>query len=88
MTKIFDLELNKFKDRIKKKGYSLKVDKALKEFIVDKTDTRYGARDLTKGIGTYIEDKIVEALLDPSVDLSKKKITASLDGEEVKITFE
>lgn len=88
MVKIFDLELNKFKDRIKKKGYSLKVDKALKEFIVDKTDTRYGARDLTKGIGTYIEDKIVEALLDPSVDLSKKKITASLEGEEVKIAFE
>lgn len=88
MVKIFDLELGKFKDRIKKKGYSLKVDKALKEYIVDKTDTRYGARDLTKGIGTYIEDKIVEALLDPSVDLSKKKITASLEGEEVKITFE
>lgn len=88
MMKIFDLELAKFKERLKKKGYSLTVGKELKKYIVSKTDTRYGARDLTKGIGTYIEDKIVEKLLDSSVDLTKKKIKANLVGEEVEITFE
>ena len=88
MMKIFDLELNKFKERLKKKGYSLTVGKELKKMIVQKTDTRYGARDLTKGIGTYIEDKIIEKLLDPSVDLGKKKIKANLVGEEVDIVFE
>ena len=88
MMKIFDLELAKFKERLKKKGYSLTVGKELKKYIVSKTDTRYGARDLTKGIGTYIEDKIVEKLLDPATDLTKKKIKANLVGEEVEITFE
>lgn len=88
MMKIFDLELNKFKERLKKKGYSLTVGKELKKYVVSKTDTRYGARDLTKGIGTYIEDKIVEKLLDPATDLGKKKIKANLVSDEVEITFE
>jgi len=88
MMKIFDIELAKFKERLKKKGYSLTVGKELKKYIVSKTDTRYGARDLIKGIGKYIEDKIVEKLLDPSTDLAKKKIKANLVGEEVEITFE
>lgn len=89
MMKIFDLELNKFKDRLKKKGYSLKVGKKLKEKIVKDTDTRYGARDLTKGIGTMIEDKIVESMLNPDVDLTKKKISVDLtEGDEVSVNFE
>lgn len=88
MMKIFDLELNKFKERLKKRGYSLTVGKELKKYIVSKTDTRYGARDLTKGIGTYIEDKIVEKLLDPGTDLTKKKIKANLVSDEVEITIE
>lgn len=89
MMKIFDLELNKFKERLKRKGYSLTVGRELKKYIVSKTDTRYGARDLTKGIGTYIEDKIVEKLLDPATDLTKKKIKANLVSDEVvEITLE
>ena len=88
MMKIFDLELNKFKERLKKRGYSLTVGKELKKYIVSKTDTRFGARDLIKGIGIYIEDKIVEKLLDPATDLTKKKVKANLVGEEVEITFE
>lgn len=89
MMKIFDLELTKFKDRLKKKGYTLKVGKKLKEKIVKDTDTRYGARDLTKGIGTMIEDKIVESMLNPDVDLTKKKISVDLtEGDEVSVNFE
>ena len=89
MMKIFDLELAKFKERLKKKGYSLKVGKKLKEKIVKDTDTRYGARDLTKGIGTMIEDKIVEAMLNPDIDLEKKKISVDLgESDEVSVSFE
>ena len=86
--KIFDLELNKFKERLKRKGYSLTVGKDLKKYIVSKTDTRYGARDLIRKIGTYIEDKIVEKLLDSTTDLTKKRIKANLVSDEVEITFE
>ena len=89
MMKIFDLELAKFKERLKKKGYSLKVGKKLKEKIVKDTDTRYGARDLIKGIGKLIEDKIVDAMLDPAMDLGKKKISVDLaEGDEVSVNFE
>lgn len=89
MMKIFDLELAKFKDRLKKKGYTLKVGKKLKEKIVKDTDTRYGARDLTKGIGTMIEDKIVETMLNPDIDLTKKKISVDLgEDNEVSVSFE
>ena len=88
MMKIFDLELAKFRDRLKKKGYSLTVGKELKKYIVSKVDTRYGARDLIKGIGTYIEDEIIEKLLDPATDLTKKKVKANIVGEKVEITFE
>lgn len=88
MMKIFDLELNKFKERLKRKGYSLTVGKDLKKYIVSKTDTRYGARDLIRKIGTYIEDKIVEKLLDSTTDLTKKRIKANLVSDEVEITFE
>ena len=88
MMKIFDLELAKFKERLKKKGYSLKVGKKLKEKIVKETDLRYGARDLTKGIGKYIEDEIVERMIDSSVDISgKKKISADL-GEDNKVVID
>ena len=88
MAKIFDLELTKFKDRLKKKGYSLKVGKKLKEKVVKETDLRYGARDLIKGIGKYIEDEIVERMIDSSVDIAgKKKIAVDL-GEEDKVTVE
>lgn len=88
MMKIFDLELTKFKERLKKKGYSLKVGKKLKEKIVKETDLRYGARDLIKGIGKYIEDEIVERMIDSSVDISgKKKISVDL-GEEDKVTVD
>ena len=89
MMKIFDLELAKFKERLKKKGYSLKVGKKLKEKIVKDTDTRYGARDLAKGIGTMIEDKIVETMLNPDIDLEKKKISVDLgESDEVSVSFE
>ncbi len=89
MMKIFDLELAKFKERLKKKGYSLKVGKKLKEKIVKDTDLRYGARDLTKGIGKMIEDNIIEEMINPSTDISgKKKISVDLEDDKVKVVFE
>ena len=63
--------------------------KKLKEKIVKDTDTRYGARDLAKGIGTMIEDKIVETMLNPDIDLEKKKISVDLgESDEVSVSFE
>ena len=88
MSKIFELELDKFKTRLKSRGYTLKVGKALKEKIVNEAVSKYGARGLSKEIGKNIEDKVVEAFLDSGIDIGKKKIKADLVSDKVEITFE
>ena len=86
LTKIFDIELGKLKGRLKAKGLSLKVSKALKDKIVKDCDTGYGARDLQRGIQKMIETEICTALLkEDSID----GITGiSVDWEDDKVTVE
>ena len=86
LTKIFDIELGKLKGRLKAKGLSLKVSKALKDKIVKDCDTGYGARDLQRGIQKMIETEICTALLkEDSID----GITGiSVDWKDDKVTVE
>ena len=66
MSKIFELELNKLKARLAIKNFKLEVSDKLKEYIISKVDTKYGARDLSRGISANIEDKICEFMLEKS----------------------
>lgn len=66
MSKIFELELNKLKARLAIRNFKLEVSDKLKEYIIDKVDTKYGARDLSRGISANIEDKICEFMLEKS----------------------
>lgn len=81
MVKIFELELNKLKERLDAKNYKITITDELKEFIISKVDTKYGARDLSRGITTWVEDKICEYMLEKSCagkstfELSLKKDT-------------
>lgn len=86
MDKIFDLELAKLQDRLTKKGLSLTVTEELKKFIIEQTDTKYGARDLSRGITKFVEDKICESMLMEDIS-GKNTITAELSSEESKIMF-
>ena len=39
----------------------------LKEFIIDQVDTKYGARDLSKNISKYVEDKLALAMVNGEI---------------------
>lgn len=67
MMKIFDLEIKKLNDRLSKKGYKLNISEKLKEFIIDQVDTKYGARDLSKNISKYVEDKLALAMVNGEI---------------------
>lgn len=85
MMKIFDLELTKLSDRLSKKGYKLSVSEKLKEFIIDQVNTKYGARDLSKNISKYVEDKLALAMV--SGEISGNIINLDLgDNSEVIIS--
>jgi len=62
--KIIDLQLNEFSDRLSENGFSFKIDKKSKEFILkvgyDKT---YGAREIQRTIRKLIEDPISDEML-------------------------
>ena len=62
--KIIDIELEKLLDRIKELGYTLKLSKKARNFIVDKGfDKQYGARPLKRAIQKYIEDALAEEII-------------------------
>lgn len=67
MMKIFDLEIAKLSDRLSKKGYKINISEKLKEFIIDQVNTKYGARDLSKNISKYVEDKLALAMVNGKV---------------------
>jgi len=65
---IIDIELEKLLDRIKDLGYTLKLSKKARDFIVDKGfDQQYGARPLKRAIQKYIEDALAEEIITSKV---------------------
>ena len=89
MNDICDLEVQTLVNRLAESGYTLTVDKTVKDLIVSKCDLKYGARDLQRNIVKYVEDEVCNELLNIS-DTTLKKIKVSLakKGEEkVKVKF-
>ena len=87
MMKIFDLELNKMNERTKDSGYVIKVSEAVKTSIIDKVDTKFGARDLTRKIMELISNNVCEEMIKAGSKV-KKNISVDLgkDGN-IKIKF-
>ena len=86
LIKIIDLEVSKLSSRLKESKISIKVSKALKEFIISECDPKYGARDLQRGISKYIEETICEKLLESDIPEGSK--TFSLDHKSGKTIIE
>jgi len=64
INKIIDIELEELFDRIEDLGYTLKLTKKAKSFIVEKGfDKQYGARPLKRAIQKYIEDALAEEII-------------------------
>ena len=89
MNDICDLEVQTLVNRLAESGYTLTVDKTVKDLIVSKCDLKYGARDLQRNIVKYVEDEVCNELLNISdTTLKKIKVSLSKKGEEkVKVKF-
>ena len=88
MEKIYELELNKVKERLLNKGgLILTVKNEVRDKIISELDLNYGARDLTRGIARLVEDPICDAIINSSDDKKKKiEVGLSKSGEiEVKL---
>jgi ATP-dependent Clp protease ATP-binding subunit ClpB len=64
MTTIVDIQLKLFEKRLARRGLSLTVTQAAKEFLVEQGwDPQYGARPLKRAIQRYIEDELAKKIL-------------------------
>jgi len=77
--KIIDIELEKLLNRITELGYTLKLSKKARNFIVDKGfDKQYGARPLKRAIQKYIEDALAEEIINSKIS----------DGDVISMDYE
>ncbi|MBQ0089072.1 MAG: ATP-dependent Clp protease ATP-binding subunit [Prevotellaceae bacterium] len=85
ITMIADNELAKLEERTKILGYTFKIDKTAKEFLIDKAfDKQYGARPLKRAIQTYIEDGLSDYILnEDNKETEIIRITKSAKKEEL-----
>jgi ATP-dependent Clp protease ATP-binding subunit ClpC len=75
--KIVDLELLDLMERVSENGYTMKVDEAAKEFLIEKGyDEKFGARPLKRIIQSHVEDLIAESYIDNKIK----------DGDRLVIT--
>ena len=88
LSKICDLELEKFKSRIAEKGYTdLVISDDVKKRIISGCDLQYGARDLQREISKVVEQSICDYLLENDVPEDKKKISLSEKDEKIVVEF-
>jgi len=89
INKIIDIELEELLDRIKELGYSLKLTKKAKSFIVEKGfDKQYGARPLKRAIQKYIEDTLAEEIIKSKIhegDIIKMDLDKDSQSLSIKI---
>lgn len=81
--KIFDLELEKLKDRLSENEYTLEVSDKMKEYVVSQCDLAYGARDLQREIVKNIENPISNKLV--YSDSIGKNIVVDIDESNKSI---
>lgn len=82
---IVELESKKLIERLEEKGIILKLDKAAREFLMDKGyDPNYGARPMRRAVEKYLEDPLAESLLRADIkEGDTVKVTRKKDAEEL-----
>jgi len=86
--KIIDIELEKLLLRISDLGYTLKLTKKAKDFIVEKGfDKQYGARPLKRAIQKYIEDALAEKIVN-SILKENDSIVMDYDKDKDELTID
>lgn len=84
---IVEFEVAKVAERLKMQGFTLNLDQAAKDFLIDKGyNPDFGARPLRRAIGTYIEDPLSELLLSGELH-EKNVISATRIGSDENLKF-
>jgi ATP-dependent Clp protease ATP-binding subunit ClpC len=80
---IVDYEVAKVWTRLAEQGFSVELDPAAKEFLIDKGyNPDFGARPLRRAIGSYIEDPLSEMLLSGELHEKNHILIGRKEGEE------
>ncbi|MEM9916137.1 MAG: ATP-dependent Clp protease ATP-binding subunit, partial [Planctomycetota bacterium] len=87
---VVDYELDKVFKRLTERGMELDLDKAAKDFLIDKGyNPDFGARPLRRAISKYVEDPLAEGILkDDFQDGQLIKVTREDDKDYLKFTGE
>jgi ATP-dependent Clp protease ATP-binding subunit ClpC len=82
--KILDLELTKVKNRLLAKGHKLQLQKAAREFLLDRGfSPALGARPLRRAIEQHVEDPLADELLRGGLKLGDP-IEVALAGDKLR----
>ena len=85
ITKIIDINLEKLSRRLNGQNYHFEFDEKINELIANEiTDNNYGARPIRRVIQSYIEDKIVEFILDKKAE-DNDKYKVMVENGEIQI---
>jgi ATP-dependent Clp protease ATP-binding subunit ClpC len=81
--KIIELELDDLCKRVAENGYTVEIDEAAKNYLVEKGyDEKYGARPLKRVIQSHVEDLIAEAYIDNKVKDGDHMVITHREGED------
>ena len=81
---IADLEIEKLRERVREKGYRIRVSSKVKEFLIEKGyDVKFGARPLRRAVEKHLEDTLAEAILEEEIQSSTHDLLIAKlkDGE-------
>lgn len=84
---ILDLELRKIRDRLDGRGWTIRLQKKARSFLLSKGfNQKMGARPLRRAIARYLEDPLAEWILRGDVGQEGGVISVSESGGELKFT--
>ncbi len=88
ITKIVNLEFAKLSTRMKNLGWEIQLSDAAKDFIIEKGyDKQYGARPLQRTMQKFIEDMLVEEILNNNIS-NNKQLTIIVSDNKETLTVE
>jgi ATP-dependent Clp protease ATP-binding subunit ClpC len=89
ITKIVDLEIEKLRERVKEKGYAIRISKAVKEFLIEEGyDDKMGARPLRRAVERYLEDTLAESILHEEIENGGNNLLVAKIKDKKQIYFE
>lgn len=88
MLAIIDIELDKVRERLEKKSIKLMVEPDVKTFLLEKGfDEKLGARPLKRAIERYVEDCLVDGLLERNIK-EHQTVVLKLDRDKKMIQYQ